>query len=219
MELAILNLCVNARDAHGRRRHDHDRRRERASRARTVARRSEFVSISVADPGCGMPPEVLARAFEPFFTTKDVEQGIGPGPAAGLRLRAAVWRPGRDRERGRRWHDRHAAAAAIACADPPIAAGRRRRKHAGAATDDGARRGHVLLVEDDREVAALTREMLNVARLRGHSRRERRRRARRAGQRARGRPRAVGHHDARRRERPPARARDPPAPSAPAGRR
>jgi len=28
--------------------------------------------IAVGDTGCGMPPEVVARAFEPFFTTKDV---------------------------------------------------------------------------------------------------------------------------------------------------
>jgi len=35
--------------------------------------------IAVGDTGCGMPPEVVARAFEPFFTTKDVGKGTGLG--------------------------------------------------------------------------------------------------------------------------------------------
>ena len=96
MELAILNLCVNARDAMADGGAIIDRRRERARAGDVTAARGDFVKISVADTGHGMPPEVQARAFEPFFTTKDIEQGIGPRPAAGLWLRAAVWRARRD---------------------------------------------------------------------------------------------------------------------------
>ena len=39
----------------------------------------DYVEISVADTGCGMPDDVLERAFEPFFTTKGVGEGSGLG--------------------------------------------------------------------------------------------------------------------------------------------
>ncbi|MFO0926157.1 MAG: PAS domain S-box protein [Gemmataceae bacterium] len=40
-----------------------------------------YVCLSVADTGCGMPPEVKARIFEPFFTTKGIGKGTGLGLA------------------------------------------------------------------------------------------------------------------------------------------
>ena len=78
MELAILNLCLNARDAMA------DGgvitiavgERARGGRGRHAG---DFVKISIADTGHGMPPEVQARAFEPFFTTKDISKGSGLG--------------------------------------------------------------------------------------------------------------------------------------------
>ena len=44
-----------------------------------MARRAEFVKLSVADTGAACRPRYLARVFEPFFTTKDVGKGSGLG--------------------------------------------------------------------------------------------------------------------------------------------
>jgi CheY-like chemotaxis protein len=84
LELVILNLAINARDAMpagGVLRLE--------TGAETVGdsmpRRAEepapgnYVTIVIADSGTGMSPEVLAKAFEPFFTTKEVGKGSGLG--------------------------------------------------------------------------------------------------------------------------------------------
>jgi PAS domain S-box-containing protein len=80
----LLNLAINARDAMGEggvlevetRVVDGDT--VEGGRGEGIER---GVLISVADSGCGMPPEVRARAFEPFFTTKEVGSGTGLGLA------------------------------------------------------------------------------------------------------------------------------------------
>ena len=74
LELAILNVCVNSRDA-----------MPNGGVITITAENFEaavpFVRLSVADTGVGMPDTVLKRAFEPFFTTKDVGRGSGLGLA------------------------------------------------------------------------------------------------------------------------------------------
>ena len=39
----------------------------------------DYVEVSVADTGVGMPPDIVSRAFDPFFTTKPIGQGTGLG--------------------------------------------------------------------------------------------------------------------------------------------
>ena len=83
LENALLNLCINARDAmpgggrltietgnkwlDARAAHEHD------------LPPGQYVSLCVSDTGTGMTPEVIRRAFDPFFTTKPIGMGTGLG--------------------------------------------------------------------------------------------------------------------------------------------
>jgi PAS domain S-box-containing protein len=81
LELAILNLCINARDAMAENGVlTLSTRNEVVDEGRiTELSGGEYVVISVTDTGSGIPPEVLARVLEPFFTTKEVGKGTGLG--------------------------------------------------------------------------------------------------------------------------------------------
>ena len=155
MELAILNLCLNARDAMpegGVITISVDNQQITSD----DGTQSDFVKISVADTGQGMTAETKARAFEPFFTTKDISKGSGLGlpQVYGFTQQSS----------GRVSIDSDVGVGTIVTVLLP----RSRRdpvtrsevpsepEHAGT-----ERRGHILLVEDDKEVSALTRELLS----------------------------------------------------------
>ena len=152
LELAILNICVNSRDA--------------MPNGGTISidarNESDNVVLSFTDTGAGMSKEVLARVFEPFFTTKEVGKGSGLGLAQVYAFvgqsngSAAV-----ESESGRGTMvsltfpgSRKPIDAVATVAKPQQPADVFRLKEAGML-------GHVLLVEDDRSVAALTMEVLD----------------------------------------------------------
>jgi PAS domain S-box-containing protein len=78
LELAILNLVLNARDAMP----EGGVITITAENARSSPSsdlHGDFIAISIADTGEGIPPELLAKVFDPFFTTKRAHKGTGLG--------------------------------------------------------------------------------------------------------------------------------------------
>jgi PAS domain S-box-containing protein len=79
LEVAVLNLAINARDA-----------MPDGGTLTFISRKisvtgdpeledGDYIELTITDTGVGMPPQVLERAFEPFFTTKEVGKGTGLG--------------------------------------------------------------------------------------------------------------------------------------------
>ena len=80
-ETSLVNLVANARDAMDakgtvRIRLGHSKATPAGAGNPSA---NGFVTVSVIDTGCGIPPEQIERIFEPFFTTKDVGRGTGLG--------------------------------------------------------------------------------------------------------------------------------------------
>jgi signal transduction histidine kinase/CheY-like chemotaxis protein len=157
LELAILNLCVNARDAmeHGGTIVISAENVQDASGGEIAA---ELVRLCVVDKGSGIPTDIVERVFEPFFTTKDVGKGSGLGlPQAYGFAQQSGGRISIQSEVG--------VGTVVTLLLPrtsrlPDSAKSLDDSTAATAPSDGKSRGCALLVEDDPEVAALTREML-----------------------------------------------------------
>ena len=83
LENALLNLCINARDAMpdgGSITVETANRAVAVESVRTLdIPEGEYLCLCVTDTGTGMSAEVIAKAFDPFFTTKPLGQGTGLG--------------------------------------------------------------------------------------------------------------------------------------------
>ncbi len=86
LENALLNLCINARDAmpDGGRivietSNSSLRERDASDAAGGDLPGGDYVTVSVIDDGVGMTPQVVERIFDPFFTTKPIGMGTGLG--------------------------------------------------------------------------------------------------------------------------------------------
>jgi len=156
LELVILNLAVNARDA--------------MPNGGTIVVRGEnlsglsddqlsgdFVRLSVVDTGIGMDQEILSHVFEPFFTTKDIGKGSGLGLAQvygfATQSRGTV-----------RIKSQIGQGTSIELYLPKSQNHPSQARHLidlSKVRPNTNNHGRILLVEDDAEVAALVSEMLD----------------------------------------------------------
>ncbi|WP_165362544.1 response regulator [Pseudomonas songnenensis] len=154
LELVILNLAVNARDAMpvgG----SILLQASNAPDEQVLGRRADFVRLAVTDTGTGIPAEVRTRVFDPFFTTKEIGKGSGLGLA---QVYGFARQSG-----GTVWIESECGQGTSVilllprAEETPQLADETER---GADDKTGAALGSVLLVDDDEEVAALVGEML-----------------------------------------------------------
>ncbi len=159
LELAVLNLAINARDAMqvgGSLKVETSNVGVGAPLRPEEPPAGEYVTVAVSDTGTGMTDDVRAKAFEPFFTTKEIGKGSGLGlsqvlgfakqSGGGVRIESRLGE-------GTTVHIYLPRAAADAVKAGPTAT--------RATAADFFRRATILLVDDDNEVREITRAMLH----------------------------------------------------------
>jgi signal transduction histidine kinase len=157
LELAVLNLAINARDAMG------------IGGTLTVSTANvalgspahpedpppgEYVEICVTDTGSGMTPEVRAKAFEPFFTTKEIGKGSGLGLS---QILGFAKQSGGGVSIGSKLGEGTSICIYVPRAAKPAEAARESELRADARALGGSR---ILLVDDDTAVREVTGEAL-----------------------------------------------------------
>ena len=157
IELVILNLAINARDAMpdgGVVTIETSNQHRGPPIGAEEPAEGDYVAVIVRDIGIGMTPEVLARAFEPFFTTK------GPGAGSGLGLSQVF---GTARQSGGGVHiDTEVGKGTSVSVFLPRAMVGVEQQAAPLTVSDGSSKGAtVLVVDDDDAVRATTADVLN----------------------------------------------------------
>ena len=158
LELALLNLAINARDAMqvgGTLRVATANANLGPPQSAEAPPAGEYVIVSVSDTGTGMTDEVRAKVFEPFFTTKEVGKGSGLGlsqvlgfakqSGGGVEIESALGR-------GTTVHI-YLPRAEAAAVRAGLSAGR-------FAVEEALSNLTILLVDDDNAVREVTRAML-----------------------------------------------------------
>src|SRR5688572_4214323 len=151
LELAILNICVNSRDAMP----------DGGTISISASNADQSVELAITDTGTGMSPAVAGRVFEPFFTTKEVGKGSGLGLA---QVYAFVNQSNGHVELTSKIGRGTTVTLTFPRSHKPVKAQSGRPGPSVApfdATGTDGSLGHVLLVEDDRTVAALTMDVLD----------------------------------------------------------
>jgi signal transduction histidine kinase len=153
LELAILNLAINARDAMESGGTVTIRTAVMPADSSELSEFAECVEIDVIDDGPGMEPHVVARAFDPFFTTKPAGKGTGLGLSQ-------VYGIAKQSGGGARLASRPGEGTTVtirlphAVADAKVAAPRDGGPVAG------TRGETILLIDDDNDVRELVAELL-----------------------------------------------------------
>ncbi len=159
IEMIVLNLAINARDAMadsgrltlGTRNVVIDQPAQRAEDPSP----GEYVMLSVADTGSGMSEAVLSKAFEPFFTTKEVGKGSGLGLAQ-------VFGFAKQSGGGARIESREGVGTTVKVFLPRTSAPRQPEPASAASSGSAESNSQhcILLVDDDHSVREVTAQML-----------------------------------------------------------
>jgi PAS domain S-box-containing protein len=150
LELALLNLAFNARDAMPQGGTLKISATNELLKGKPEGLRGEYVALRISDTGEGMSPEVMERVFEPFFTTKSYGEGTGLGLSQVFGFAKQI---GGSVTVESTLHE-----GSVFCLYLPASRG----AYSPETKIDGSQaRGRVLVVEDDILVAELAAGMLN----------------------------------------------------------
>jgi PAS domain S-box-containing protein len=153
LELSLVNICVNARDAmpEGGLLSISAENVAFATPDLETGLAGDYVALSLSDTGVGIPADILPRVFDPFFTTKEADKGTGLGLSQVYGFARRVGGAATVRSR-------MGEGATVTLFLPR--AGTSARQSEAAPTERSALSGRILVVEDNPEVAKVSAALL-----------------------------------------------------------